>query len=229
MPDLAYRLELDATLDPSPVLPALIWAEGIEPPRPTEAAPDFLRQILARVEAQGEESIPANRRARVRRILRHGHYQPSGRGRPASEFLLRAALENAFPLVNGPVDVNNAISLASGLPGSIFDADLSGPHLLLRRGLPGESYVFNPAGQAIDLEDLLVVCRRGGADWQPCGNAVKDAMVTKVRASTQRVVAVLYAPPDESPGSLDAWAARYVEHLVSHCGAREAGFHAVAL
>ncbi len=229
MPDPAYRLELDATLDPSPVLPALIWAEGIEAPRPTEAAPDFLRQILARVEAQGEESIPAERRARVRRILRHGHYQPSGRGRPASEFLLRAAIEKTFPLVNGPVDVNNAISLASGLPGSVFDADLSGPHLLLRRGLPGESYVFNPAGQAIDLEDLLVVCRRAGAGWEPCGNAVKDAMATKVRASTRRVVAVLYAPPDEPPESLDAWAGRYVEHLLSYCGAREAGFHVVAV
>ncbi|MCX6096778.1 MAG: hypothetical protein NT125_08770, partial [Candidatus Bipolaricaulota bacterium] len=143
MADRDYRLELDATLDPSPVLPALIWAEGIEPPRPSEAAPDFVREILARAEAGGEEFIPAERRARVRKILRHGHYQPSGRGRPASEFLLRAALEKSFPLVNGPVDVNNAVSLASGLPGSIFDADLSGTHLLLRRGLPGESYVFN--------------------------------------------------------------------------------------
>ena len=228
MPDLAYRLELDATLSPSPVLPALIWAEGIEPPRPTEAAPDFLCEILARAQAKGEEFIPAERRARVRKILRHGHYQPSGRGRPASEFLLKAALEKSFPLVSGPVDVNNAISLASGLPGSIFDADLSGSQLLLRRGLPGESYVFNPAGQAIDLEDLLVVCRRAAVGWEPCGNAVKDAMATKVRESTRRVVAVLYAPPDEPPGSLDAWAARYVEHLRSHCGAREAGFCVVA-
>jgi DNA/RNA-binding domain of Phe-tRNA-synthetase-like protein len=224
MADRDYRLKVDATLDPSPVLPALIWAEGIEPPRPTEAAPGFVREILARAEAGGEEFIPAERRARVRKILRHGHYQPSGRGRPASEFLLRAALERAFPLVNGPVDVNNAVSLASGLPGSIFDADLSGTHLLLRRGLPGESYVFNTAGQVINLEDLLLVCRRTETGWEPCGNAVKDAMATKVRETTGRVVAVLYAPPDEPLASLERWAARVAELLTSHCRAHDAGF-----
>ena len=132
--------------------------------------------------------------------------------------------ENAFPLVNGPVDVNNAISLDSGLPGSIFDSDLSGPSLLLRRGLPGEAYVFNPAGQSIDLEDLLLVCRRTAAGWEPCGNAVKDAMITKVRDSTRRVVAVLYAPPDEPAAAVEGWARRYAGLLQTHCGARECGF-----
>ena len=67
-------------------------------------------------------------------MLRHGAYKPSGRGKPASEFLLHAALRGEFPLVHGPVDANNAISLASGLPGSIFDADLTGPRLFLRHG-----------------------------------------------------------------------------------------------
>ena len=105
---------------------------------------------------------------------------------------MRAALSDAFPLVNGPVDVNNIVSLESGLPGSIFDASLSGRRLLIRRGAPGESYVFNPSGQSIDLQDLLHVCRFAGGAWEPCGNPVKDSMATKIRPETRVVVAVLY-------------------------------------
>ncbi len=222
-----YRLDVDPTLDPSPVLPALIWGEGIVPPRPTQAPPTFLAEILSQVAAQGEGFVPQALRTRVRQILRHGKYQPSGRGKPASEFLLRAALDRSFPLVNGPVDVNNAISLASGLPGSIFDAGKAGPHLLLRRGLPGERYVFNPSGQVITLQDLLLVCRPADGGWAPCGNPVKDAMETKVGEATQDVLAVLYAPADEPPDAVSTWASRYAGLLRSHCRARTVGFAVV--
>ena len=227
MTQRAYTLELDPTLEPSPVLPALIWAEGISPPVATAAPPPFLIEILEQCKREGEGFVPADRRARVRDMLRFGRYKPAGRGKPASEFLLRAALSDSFPLVNGPVDINNALSLASGLPGSIFDADLSGTDLLLRRGRPRESYVFNPSGQAIDLEDLLVVCRREGESWVPCGNPVKDAMETKIRPETQRVVAVLYASVAEPAAFVETWAGRFAELLGTHCLAQVVGFHVV--
>lgn len=224
MPDETYRLTIAPSLSPSPVVPALIWAEGIRPP---EGPLAFLSEVVAATAAKGEGGIPETVRSRVRDMLRHGRYKPTGRGKPASEFLLRAALEGTFPRVNGPVDVNNAISLASGLPGSIFDADLSGPHLLLRRGTPGEAYVFNPSGQTIDLEDLLLVCRKAEEGWEPCGNPVKDAMATKVRPETGRVVAVLYAPIDEPVPSVEGWAARYADLLKTHCRAERSGFEVV--
>lgn len=227
MTERAYALKVDPALHSSPVLPALIWAEGISPPRPTAEAPSFLIEILEQCKERGEGFVPADLRARVRDMLRCGRYKPAGRGKPASEFLLRAALNDSFPLVNVPVDINNAISLASGLPGSIFDADLSGTHLLLRRGRPGESYVFNPAGQVIGLEDLIVVCRREGESWVPCGNPVKDAMATKIRPETQSVAAVLYAPTDESVSFVETWAARYAELLSTHCRAQVVGFKIV--
>ncbi len=227
MNELAYSLELDPTLHSSPVLPALIWAEGITVPGPSEGPPAFLAEILAQVEKTGEDSVPAELRSRVRKMLRYGRYKPAGRGKPASEFLLRAALTDSFPLVNGPVDVNNTVSLASGLPGSIFDADLSGTCLLLRRGQPGESYVFNPSGQVIDLEDLLVVCRQEGEDWVPCGNPVKDDMTTKIRPETRNVIAILYAPVDEPVASVQRWAADYAELLQTHCQAETVGFKVV--
>ena len=227
MNEQAYSLGLDQTLHPSPVLPALIWAEGITLPGPSEAPPGFLAEILEQVEKTSEEFVPGELRSRVRKMLRYGHYKPAGRGKPASEFLLRAALNDSFPLVNGPVDVNNAVSLASGLPGSIFDADLSGTCLLLRRGRPRESYVFNPSGQVIDLEDLLVVCRQEGGGWVPCGNPVKDDMTTKIRPETRNVIAILYAPADEPVASVEKWAARYAELLQNHCQAETAGFKVV--
>jgi len=227
MNEQSYVLELDPSLYPSAVLPALVWAKGIEPPAPTTTPPAFLEEILAQVEAAGEGFVSAELRTRVRKMLRYGRYHPSGRGKPASEFLLRAALNGSFPLVNGPVDVNNAVSLASGLPGSIFDADLSGTHLLLRRGKPGESYVFNPAGQIIDLEDLLLVCRRAEKGWEPCGNPIKDSMTTKIRPKTKNVVAILYAPADEPSTSVERWATRYAELLSTHCQAEVTGFKVV--
>lgn len=227
MSEQAYLVELDPALHPSPVLPALIFAQGITQPGPSEAPPWFLAEILAEVKKRGEGFIEAGLRSRVRKMLRYGKYQPSGRGRPASEYLLRAALADSFPLVNGPVDVNNAVSLASGLPGSIFDADLAGRHLLLRRGRPGESYVFNSAGQAIDLQDLLLVCRQTKEGWVPCGNPIKDAMDTKVRLETQNVVALLYAPAGEPIAFVERWANRYAELLATHCQAESAGFRLV--
>jgi len=220
----SYRLESDSSLTPSPVLPALIWAEGIEPPTPTEEVPDALAELLARARSTGEAFVPQETRHRVRGMLRHGKYKPSGRGKPASEFLLRAALAGDFPLVNGPVDANNLVSLESGFPGSIFDAALSGGRLLLRRGAPGESYVFNPSGQSIDLEDLLLVCRFTAGGWEPCGNPVKDSMETKIRPETRDVIAVLYTPADEPLDSVERWAARYAEWLGRLGGAATVGF-----
>jgi len=219
-----FSLEIDPSLEPSPVLPALIYAEGIAPPEPTTVPPPFLSEAISRVEGAGEGFIPAEVRTRVRRMLKHGKYRASGRGKPASEFLLRAALNGEFPLINGPVDVNNAISLESGLPGSIFDADIAGRRLLLRWGLPGESYVFNRSGQTIDLEDLLVVCRLSDEGWRPCGNPVKDAMETKITEATRNVIAVLYAPADEPHERLAAFAERYADLFRTHCAAKRAGY-----
>jgi DNA/RNA-binding domain of Phe-tRNA-synthetase-like protein len=206
----------------------LVWTSGIPGCPRTESAPAYLVELLGRVRAAGESFLSGERKAAVRDMLRHGKYKPAGRAKPSSEYLLSAALEGDFPLVNGAVDANNAISLEWGYPASVFDSAASGTELFLRRGAAGEAYVFNPSGQEIDLEDLLVVCRRaaGGeaAAWEPCGNPVKDAMATKVFEAAREVVAVVYAPASEGRGRLEACAARFRDLLVAECGASEAGF-----
>jgi DNA/RNA-binding domain of Phe-tRNA-synthetase-like protein len=224
-----YQLELDPSLSDAPVAVGFIWARGIDPSPTTDVAPSFLAEPLTAAKAAGENYVPEEMRKRVRQMLRYGKYRPSGRGKPASEFLLRAALSDAFPLINGPVDVNNAISLESGLPGSLFDAELTGPRLLVRRGQAGESYIFNPSGQEIDLEDLLLVCRETSSGWEPCGNPVKDSMATKIRETTRDMLAVLYAPADEPLDVVARWSARYADLLRTHCGAEESGFDVIHL
>jgi DNA/RNA-binding domain of Phe-tRNA-synthetase-like protein len=222
-----YELLIDPSLSPCPVRPALVWAEGMGPHASRDEVPAYLLEVVERARAAGDGFIPPELRQRVRGMLRYGKYKPSGRGKPASEFLLRAALDGEMPVVNGPVDVNNAVSLASGLPGSIFDTALSGARLLLRRGTAGESYIFNPAGQSIDLEDLLLLCRETERGWEPCGNPVKDAMSTKIRPETRDVIAVLYAPAEEDSRVVETWAARYASMLSEHCRAASSGYRLV--
>src|SRR5690606_30133755 len=43
-------------------------------------------------------------RAAVRDMLRHGGYKPTGRGKPASEYLVRAASESRLQSINLAVD-----------------------------------------------------------------------------------------------------------------------------
>lgn len=203
---------------------ALVWAFDIQGCAKTSSTPFYLSALLERVRSAGESFLPSERKSAIRGMLRYGTYKPTGRAKPASEYLLAAALNNEFPLVNGPVDINNAISLEWGYPASIFDMDLSGAELLLRRGAAGESYVFNPSGQIIDLKDLLCVCRKEGDVWLPCGNPVKDAMATKTREWTRNVVAVIYTPFSEPPAELESAASKFATLLGSECDASNAGF-----
>src|SRR3712207_7695492 len=46
-------------------------------------------------------------------LLRNGGFRPSGRNKPASEYLAQAAREGRFPRINNLVDVNNLVSLRS--------------------------------------------------------------------------------------------------------------------
>lgn len=136
------------------------------------------------------------RRAEVRQILRHGKYKPTGRGKPASEYLARAAREGQFPRINGLVDALNLVSLSSALPISLIDLDgAQSTTFRLRRGRPGESYVFNQAGQSIDLTDLLLVAAL--PEDRPLANPVKDSMQSKIKDHTKRALAVIYAPAQD--------------------------------
>lgn len=165
----------------------LVFAGSVRMEPSNPALLEELEQAEKRVRTDAAV-YPEHVRAQMRDVLRVGGYKPTGRGKPASELLLAMAQKEGLPRISNLVEINNLTSLESAFPISIFDADLLGDKPRVRFGREGESYVFNQAGHAMDLAGLAVVCR----DDEPVGNAVRDSMTCKVRASTTRVLAVLW-------------------------------------
>lgn len=163
---------------------------------------EIIEEVFKRARDKGPEGW-ASRIKAVRDLLRNGNYKPAGRAKPSSEYLLAAALEGDFPKVNFFVDAVNLASLKHMYPMSIFDADRAGRNLLCRLGSPGERYVFNSAGQEIDVEDLLCICARG----VPIVNPVRDSMATKLFEGVGNAVVAIYAPSGAEGADLGAAAA----------------------
>src|SRR5262249_36764943 len=124
----------------------------------------------------------------VRGLLRHGGFKPTGRSKPASEYLLKAVREGLLSPINAAVDVCNVVSLHSGLPISVVDLDRAREPFRVGVAAPGASYVFNASGQTIDLSGLLCLFDADG----PCGSAVKDAQRTKTGPDTRRTLSLVW-------------------------------------
>jgi DNA/RNA-binding domain of Phe-tRNA-synthetase-like protein len=127
-------------------------------------------------------------RAAVRDMLRHGGYKPTGRGKPASEYLVRVASEGALGSINAAVDVCNAVSLHSGFPISLVDLDRAHAPFRIAIAPDGAAYVFNVSGQEIDLAGLVCLYDADG----PCANAVRDSQRTKTNSDTRQTLSVIW-------------------------------------
>jgi DNA/RNA-binding domain of Phe-tRNA-synthetase-like protein len=154
---------------------------GETPSPPSLAA---LLSLNAQAPFQSDDGL----RAAVRDLLRHGGYKPTGRGKPASEYLLRASGDGSLGPINLAVDACNAVSLHSGFPISVVDLERAQPTYRIAIGVAGESYVFNSANQEIDLTGLLCLYDANG----PCANAVKDSQRTKTSGETRRTLSVVW-------------------------------------
>jgi DNA/RNA-binding domain of Phe-tRNA-synthetase-like protein len=157
---------------------------------PADAA--LNKEIESTIETRLHSSSSEFVKNAVRELLRAGGYKPAGRGKPASEYLAQAASRGEFPRISHIVDSLNLVSLESGLPISLLDAErVTGDanELVVRLGRAGESYVFNAAGHAIDLEGLLLVAQRDGP---ALGNPVKDSMMAKTTAETKNTIAFVW-------------------------------------
>jgi DNA/RNA-binding domain of Phe-tRNA-synthetase-like protein len=144
--------------------------------------------------------------------LRHGGYKPTGRGKPASEYLVKAAAEGIGP-INLAVDACNAVSLHSGLPISVVDLDRVVPPLWVGVVVGDARYVFNLAGQEIRLEGLLCLHDQEG----PCANGVKDSQRTKTRADTRRTLSLIWGSEQHAAHTVAA--GRWYRALLERAGA----------
>jgi len=178
---------LSVEIQPHPLLDAVVFVTSFDRelseigPRP-EIAELLLPSAAAPLAS--DDAV----RASVRDLLRHGGYKPTGRGKPASEYLLKAVGEGSPVRINAAVDTCNAVSYHSGLPISVVDLELAHGPFTIRLAPADTTYVFNASGQTIDVGGLLCLFDRDGA----CANGVKDAQRTKTRPQTVRTLTVIW-------------------------------------
>jgi len=184
------------TVDPHPLLDLRAFVAVF--PRPLGEMPSP-PELLALLNPDADAPLKSDDAVRetVRALLRHGGFKPTGRSKPASEYLLKAVREGALSSINVAVDVCNVVSFHSGLPISVVDLDRAREPLRVGVAPQGSSYVFNASGQTIDLGGLLCLFDADGT----CANAVKDAQRSKTTADTRRTLSVIWgtvALPDRA-------------------------------
>src|SRR5207302_554949 len=175
------------TVDPHPLLDMRAFVTHFPRPLGEMSSPPELQAFLdlnAPAPLHSDDSI----RESVRQLLRQAGFKPTGRSKPASEYLLRAVGEGRLGSINVAVDVCNIVSLHSGLPISVVDLDRAQPPFRVGIAPAGTSYVFNASEQVIDVGGLLCLFDADG----PCANAVKDAQRTKTGAHTRRTLSLVW-------------------------------------
>lgn len=203
------------TVDPHPL--AQLRAFTTTFPRPLGEMPSP-EALLAGLKLDAPAPVRSDDAVRgaVRDLLRHGGYKPTGRGKPASEYLIRAATEGALGSINLAVDACNVASLHSGLPISVVDLDLVKPPLRVGLGQADQTYVFNASGQTIDVEGLLCLFDAEG----PCANAVKDSQRTKTHAGTVRTLSIIWGANGAGADGRAEQTARWYQSLLVDAGAK---------
>lgn len=154
-------------------------------------------------------------RLTVRDLLRHGGFKPTGRSKPASEYLIKAATQGVLSTINVAVDACNVVSLHSGIPISVVDLDLVSQPLRVAIAEKGDSYVFNQSGQEIDIGGLLCLFDAEG----PCANAVKDSQRTKTSEKTCRTLTLIWGPNNlvERVDQAEKWYRELLESAGGEC------------
>jgi DNA/RNA-binding domain of Phe-tRNA-synthetase-like protein len=174
-------------LEPHPSLYPVAFETRLPAPLAELPSPDWLVALL-----DDESEAPVDRsdaiRTQIRDVFRHGGYKPTGRGKPASEYLVKAAKDRRLGSINAAVDVCNAVSLHSALPISLVDLDRAEPPLRIAIVRDDQRFVFNAAGQEIRLAGLVCLWDEQG----PCANGIKDSQRTKTCDTTIRTMSVVW-------------------------------------
>ena len=195
-----FALHLDVA--PHPLLRPAAFITTFSRPLGELPTPSW---VLDRMDLDAEAPVHRDDalRTKVRDMLRVWGHKPAGRGKPASEYLVRAVGEGGLGSINLAVDICNVLSLHSGFPIALVDLARARPPFRVGPGPEDGSYVFNAAGQEMSLKGLICLFDAEG----PCGNPVKDAQRVKTNASTVETLTVLWgvAGYEERRDAAVAW------------------------
>lgn len=111
-----------------------------------------------------------------------------GRYRVSSEALIRRVRRgDALYHINSVVDVNNLISVTSGLSVGSYDTDKIHGAITFRKAEPGEGYT-GIGKDFLDMENMLVLADEEGI----FGSSMSDSTRAMVTEQTKNVLVVIY-------------------------------------
>lgn len=197
---------------PHPLLQVRAFITRLESPLTDVPTPAEILRFFA-LDTPSPIQVRPDIKPTVRDLLRCDGFKPTGRSKPASEYLIKAIEKGWFTPdkgINLAVDACNVVSLRSGLPISVVDADLLNDPLSIQVTPAKTEYIFNPSGQIIDVGQLFALCDAEG----PCAGPVKDSQRTKTHDGTRNTVSIIWGTRD-IPGHTDAALKWYLELLHS--------------
>ena len=180
-------MDLRLSVMPHPLMDAAAVVASFPVPLAEMATPPSVLTLFT-VAAPAPLTSNDEIRRTVRDLLRHGGFKPTGRSKPASEYLIKAATGGNLQSINAAVDICNAVSLHSGLPMSVVDLDRLTPPCRLGIADRPETYVFNASGQEMELGGLLCLYDADG----PIANPVKDSQRTKTSPESTRTLSIVW-------------------------------------
>src|SRR5947209_5832461 len=96
------------TIDTHPLLDLVAFVSEFPRPLGEMPSPEEVRALLT-LDPRGAQAAPLQAddaiRESVRALLRKGGFKPTGRSKPASEYLVRAVSEGSLSSINLAVDV----------------------------------------------------------------------------------------------------------------------------
>lgn len=143
--------------------------------------------------------------------------------RPAGEALTRRVLAGKeIPTINTLVDAYNLVSLETSVAIAAFDtARLRTDALVLRRALPGESFLGIGMAGPVDLHGNEVVIEDRADRELVAIYPYRNAERSKVTESTCGALLLMCGVPGIDDGPLEASRERCREWISEFCGARE--------
>src|ERR1700678_1155108 len=176
----------------------------------------LLDEVCARKQKEFTvETLAEAEPVRAARALFRGWGMDPSKYRPASEALLRRVVQGkGLYRVSNVVDVSNLVSIETGWPLGCYDRSRIDEPVVLRHGLPGESYE-GIGKKTWNLEGRPVLGDPAG----PFGSPISDSTRSMITESAKNAVIVIYIPEKSPDAAAESAMKRLAERLTAFAGA----------